>query len=110
MAARHREELAGIDVSPEERIEIVTHSLREEGILDGWHEQEDGYHLVNGTCPYLKAAEISSLPCESDRKAIEILLNGEVEQLHRIVDGSPVCEYLVRALRGPQPLILVEQA
>jgi predicted ArsR family transcriptional regulator len=94
--------------SPEERIAFVTHSLREDGILDAWRAEEDGFHLVNEYCPYLQAAEISKLPCESDRKAIELLLDGEVEQLHRIVDGAPVCEYLVRAVRGPQPLIQVE--
>lgn len=109
LAARHRDALKdSAKASTEERIEVLTHSLREDGILDGWREEEDGFHLVNGTCPYLQAAEISTLPCESDRKAIELLLDGEVEQLHRIVDGAPVCEYLVRAVRGPQPLIQVE--
>lgn len=108
LAARHREDLVDAPMSAEERIDAVTHSLREDGILDTWRAETDGFHLTNGTCPYIKAAEISTLPCESDRKAIEILLGGEVEQLHRIVDGSPVCEYLVRALRGRQDLITVE--
>lgn len=108
LAARHRADLMHTPMSAEERIDAVTHSLREDGILDTWRTETDGFHLTNGTCPYLKAAEISSLPCESDRKAIEILLGGEVEQLHRIVDGSPVCEYLVRAMRGRQDLITVE--
>lgn len=109
LASRHREAMAGSgDQSTERRVEMVTDSLKEDGILDGWRVEDDGFHLVNGTCPYLRAAEISTLPCESDRKAIELLLNGQVEQLHRIVDGAPVCEYLVRAVRGPQPLIQVE--
>lgn len=108
LASRHRADLLGAPLNAEERIDAVTHSLREDGILEAWHAESDGFHLVNGACPYLKAAEISSLPCESDRKAIEILLGGEVEQLHRIVDGAPVCEYLVRALRRPQDLITVE--
>jgi predicted ArsR family transcriptional regulator len=51
---------------------------------------------VNGTCPYLQAAELSRLPCESDRQAISLLMGSEVEQIARIVDGAPVCEYLVR--------------
>lgn len=103
LAARHRDEVnASYDHDPEVRIAQVTHSLREDGILDQWRADDDGFHLTNGACPYIQAAEISSLPCESDRKAIELLLGGEVEQLHRIVDGAPVCEYLVRALRGPQ--------
>lgn len=108
LAARHRHEMIAPSVTAEERIELVTHSLREDGILDQWRSEEDGFHLLNGTCPYLQAAEISTLPCESDRKAIELLLDAEVEQLHRIVDGAPVCEYLVRAIRGPQQQQLIQ--
>lgn len=108
LAARHRQELSHVAGTGAERVAVVTDSLREDGILDEWRVEEDGFHLINGTCPYLRAAEISSLPCESDRKAIELLLEGEVEQLHRIVDGAPVCEYVVRALGSTKPLIQVE--
>ena len=85
--------------------------LRREGFPEGGGAADDGFHLVNGTCPYRKAAEISPLPCESDRKAIELLLGLDVEQLNRIVDGSPICEYLVRTVRVPAdsiPLELIE--
>ncbi|MFN0145254.1 MAG: helix-turn-helix transcriptional regulator [Dehalococcoidia bacterium] len=99
VARRHRSEMDA-DGGPEERIVRVTESLRQEGILDGWRTEEDGFHLVNGACPYRKAAEISKLPCESDRKAIEMLLGQDVEQLQRIVDGAAVCEYLVQAMPG----------
>jgi predicted ArsR family transcriptional regulator len=85
-------------------VEQVTDSMRSEGILEAWHSGPDGFHLTNGVCPYLEAAAFSRLPCESDRKAIELLLGLEVEQLHRIVDGSPICEYLVRALPGQPEL------
>lgn len=107
VATKHRAEVQE-GVTLEDRVEQVTASLRSEGILDDWRPAEDGLHLVNGSCPYRHAAEISNLPCESDRKAIELLLGLDVEQLNRIVDGSPVCEYLVRAVRSPQPLELVE--
>ncbi len=102
LAEKHRQALAGIAGStPAERVGRVTEVLREDGILDEWHAADDGFHLVNGACPYRKAAEISSLPCDSDRKAIELLLGLDVEQLERIVDGAPVCEYLVRARQNP---------
>jgi predicted ArsR family transcriptional regulator len=94
LASKHRHEVAGL--SAEELAAQVTMSLRSEGILEEWRAEADGIHLVNGRCPYHKAAEISKLPCESDRKAIELLLGHEVEQLNRIVDGAPCCEYLVR--------------
>jgi predicted ArsR family transcriptional regulator len=79
----------------------VTDSLRSEGILESWHSEADGIHLVNGACPYREAARMSPLCCESDRKAIELLLGQDVEQLNRIVDGAPVCEYLVHAQGAP---------
>src|SRR5690606_5013885 len=59
LAERHRAEVAA-DVDPEARIELVTDSMRAEGILESWHTEEDGFHLTNGTCPYLQAAEFSS--------------------------------------------------
>jgi predicted ArsR family transcriptional regulator len=102
LASRHRAEVGGTAGDPENLVIRVTESLRPEGILDGWRSEADGFHLVNGACPYRKAAEISPLPCESDRQAIELLLGLDVEQLNRIVDGSPVCEYLVRSVGGPQ--------
>lgn len=95
MAARHRGEAAEAD-DPVARLDYVTGSLREEGILETWSPGADGIHLVNHQCPYIKAASISKLPCESDRKTIELLLGLDVEQRHRIVDGSPICEYVIR--------------
>jgi predicted ArsR family transcriptional regulator len=103
LASKHLHEVAGL--SAEELAAQVTTSLRAEGILEAWRTEADGIHLVNGRCPYHKAAEISKLPCESDRKAIEILLGQEVEQLNRIVDGAPCCEYLLRA-EPAQPQII----
>lgn len=94
VAARHSNEVSA--VSTAEVVAQVTESLRGEGILEAWQEQDDGYHLVNGTCPYLQAAELSRLPCESDRQAIALLVGADVEQIARIVDGAPICEYLVR--------------
>ncbi len=110
LAQKHRAEVPA-SMGTADRVGHVTASLRQEGILDRWHAEADGYHMTNGTCPYRKAAEISPLPCESDRKAIELLLGLDVEQLNRIVDGSPVCEYLVRTVRVPGdsiPLELIE--
>ncbi len=101
LASRHRGEIGG-GADTQQRVGQVTESLRSEGILDSWSSAADGFHMTNGACPYRKAAEISSLPCESDRKAIELLLGLRVEQLNRIVDGAPVCEYLVRAINAPQ--------
>lgn len=101
LAARHRGEVDAASAVGE-AVERVTMVLRGEGILEAWRSEDDGFHLVNTSCPYHRAAIISSLPCESDRRAIELLLGQDVEQLNRIVDGAPCCEYLVRDPAQPQ--------
>jgi len=107
LASRHQPEMVGmVSGANAERVAQVTKSLKEDGILDSWNFQPDGFHLINGACPYHNAAEISKLPCETDRLAIELLLGLQVEQLNRIVDGSPICEYLVRGPRESEPQLI----
>jgi predicted ArsR family transcriptional regulator len=101
IAEKHRLEISAAE--PAQLVAEVTASLRSEGILDAWRAEDDGFHLINGACPYRRAAEISHLPCESDRKAIELLIGTRVEQKARIVDGAPVCEYLVRTPGAQAP-------
>lgn len=101
LASRHREDIPAT-AAVEEVVAHVTEALRQEGILEEWRAEADGFHLVNTQCPYHKAAELSRLPCESDRQAIELLLGQDVEQLNRIVDGASCCEYLVRGTPGRQ--------
>ncbi len=95
LADRHSDEVASCCGSSVDRAGHVTEILRSEGILETWRVEPDGIHLLNSTCPYPQAAELSRLPCEADRQAIGLLLGREVEQIERIVDGSPVCEYHV---------------
>jgi predicted ArsR family transcriptional regulator len=102
MASRHRGGMPADGGDPAVLVGTVTDALRGEGILDAWRSEADGFHLTNTACPYRKAAEISELPCESDRKAIELLLGLDVQQVHRIVDGATCCEYLVHPSSGPQ--------
>jgi predicted ArsR family transcriptional regulator len=96
LAAEHRPQVRGITL--EARVDSLTAALREEGILEQWAKQEDGYHLFNGSCPYHRAARASSgRCCDSERRAIALLLDAEVEQVGRIAEGRPVCEYIVHA-------------
>ncbi len=44
---------------------------------------------------YRKAAMDNHGPCGSEQRAIAMLLGVPVKQTSRIVDGTPVCEYLI---------------
>lgn len=104
LVAEHGREVQGKTL--EERVERVTAALREEGILAAWLRQADGYHLYNTNCPHYRAALASSgICCSSERRAIALLLGAEVEQVGRIAEGRPICEYIV-----PVHEILLEES
>lgn len=83
-----------------ERVAETSEALKDEGIVDHWRRDADGYHLMNTVCPYRKAAEASDAPCHADRKTVELLVGAPVEQVARMVDGHVMCEYVVRAPNG----------
>jgi predicted ArsR family transcriptional regulator len=95
VAADHKSEVRGETL--DQRVEEVSRALQAEGIVDGWAQDGEAFHLVNGECPYLRLAEMSDAACNADRQSIELLIGADVEQTRRIVDGAPICEYIVRA-------------
>ena len=94
----HEHEAEVDAISLEGRVGQTSVALRNEGIVDGWRKEADGFHLTNSDCPYRMAAQASHGPCELDRRTIELLVDAPVRQVSRIVDGEPVCEYVVAAI------------
>ncbi len=103
VAAEHEAEVRGRSL--DQRVAEASRALEREGIVDRWQKLDGAYRMINGDCPYLRLAELSELPCRSDRESIELLVGASVEQTARIVDGSPICEYIVR----PGPLTLKDE-
>jgi predicted ArsR family transcriptional regulator len=96
LVADHKSQVRGANLR--DRVDSLTEALRGEGILEDWTKQADGYHLYNGSCPYHRAARASSgRCCDSERRAIALLLETEVEQVGRIAEGGACCEYIVHA-------------
>jgi predicted ArsR family transcriptional regulator len=92
----------------EERVRSLTEALRAEGILDQWEQREDGFHLFNAACPHRRAAQTSQEVCSSERRVIERLLGETVDQVGRMIDGQPCCEYVVRPGGRDRQLISIE--
>jgi DeoR family suf operon transcriptional repressor len=99
VAAAHEGEVSGATLA--ERVARASTALKPEGIVDGWRQEGNAFFLVNGECPYIRVAEATSACCKADRQAIELLVKAEVEQIRRIADGQPVCEYIVRERDKP---------
>jgi predicted ArsR family transcriptional regulator len=98
VAVAHRQQVTGLTLG--ERVAETSSALKDEGIVDHWRKDEDGFHLMNTSCPYRKAAEASDAPCHADHKVVESLIGVPVEQVSRIIDGHHVCEYIVRETAG----------
>lgn len=86
-------------VTMEERVAETSNALRDEGIVDHWRKDDDGFHLMNTACPYRKAAESSEVPCHADTRVVEMLIGAPVELVARMVDGHATCEYIVRGMQ-----------
>jgi predicted ArsR family transcriptional regulator len=94
IAGAYRSSVTGATV--QERVAQTSEALRDEGIVDHWRKDSDGFHLMNTTCPYRKAAEASQAPCHADHRTVELLVGAPVEQVSRMVEGHAMCEYVVR--------------
>jgi predicted ArsR family transcriptional regulator len=82
--------------SLEERAASLTEALRDEGIIERWSRAEDGIHLATSACPHRRAAQAAPALCESEARLLTTLLGSEVVPIARLVDGAPVCEYVVK--------------
>ncbi|MEX2226824.1 MAG: ArsR family transcriptional regulator [Dehalococcoidia bacterium] len=94
IAGAYRPSVTGATVR--ERVAQTSEALKDEGIVDHWRKDADGFHLMNTACPYRKAAEASQAPCHADHRTVELLVGAPVEQVSRMVDGHAMCEYVVR--------------
>ena len=97
IAGAYRPQVNGATVG--ERVAQTSEALKDEGIVDHWRKEDDGYHLMNTACPYRKAAELTDAPCHADSKTVELLVGAPVEQVSRMVDGHHMCEYVVREIQ-----------
>jgi predicted ArsR family transcriptional regulator len=103
IAGAYRSSVTGATV--QERVAQTSQALKDEGIVDHWRKEDDGFHLMNTACPYRKAAEASDAPCHADHRTVELLIGAPVEQVSRMVEGHVMCEYVVR----DQPAAASEQ-
>ncbi len=97
IAKAYRPQVSGGTV--EERVVQTSDALKDEGIVDHWRRDDDGFHLMNTTCPYRKAAELTDAPCHADHRTVELLVGAPVRQVSRMVDGHAMCEYVVQEIK-----------
>jgi DeoR family suf operon transcriptional repressor len=79
----------------EERLDIVKELLGIEGFTMEWEQKEDGYHIIESSCPYYHVGQSHPEICAVDQTLISNVLSVPVEKIKCILNGDSVCTYIV---------------
>jgi predicted ArsR family transcriptional regulator len=83
------------DLPMEERLDIVKELLSIEGFTMEWEKKEDGYHILESSCPYYHVGQTHPEICAVDQTLISNVLSVPVEKIKCILNGDSNCTYVV---------------
>lgn len=82
--------------SPEERLDVVTQALAEEGFMPEWRSTPDGDALIEHNCAILAVAEQFPEVCDAEERFLSRALGANIERRSHILNGCGACGYNVR--------------
>jgi predicted ArsR family transcriptional regulator len=91
IANEHRNEFE--NRSFEERLDYLVGLLAEEGFLASWELTENGYKLIEYSCPYISVGQKHHEVCVFDKQLIRIVLDTEIHQHSCMIDGDSCCQF-----------------
>ena len=94
LADDYAQQMQGL--SMEERLELISDLLAEEGFTVEWEKTEGQYHIHEITCPYLQIGQSHPEVCTVDQILISKMLAVPAEKVQCILDGSSHCTYVVQ--------------
>jgi DeoR family suf operon transcriptional repressor len=80
----------------EERLDYLIMLLKAEGFLARWEKTEDGYQIIEYSCPYISVGQKHSEVCSLDKELMLTVLGTEVEQHSCMIDGADCCHFTVK--------------
>ncbi|MFU8772150.1 MAG: helix-turn-helix transcriptional regulator [Anaerolineales bacterium] len=95
IAEDYAKSMPGINLSLEQRLELVKDVLINEGFNVEWEQKDDRYHIREISCPYLHIGQNHPEVCRVDQTLISSLLNVPVEKIQCILDGDSHCTYVI---------------
>jgi len=95
LAEDYAEQMQGL--SMEERLDLISDLLEEEGFTVEWEKLDDQYRIHEITCPYLQIGHNHPEVCTVDQTLISKMLAVPAEKVECILDGSAHCTYVVQA-------------
>ncbi len=81
---------------PENRLELVSRAMADEGFMTEWRETAETTDIVSHNCALLAVAERFPELCDAERRFLTRTLDASVERVSHILNGCGACEYSVR--------------
>ena len=90
-------------LSIEQRLELVSDLLQEEGFDLEWEKKDNQYFIREINCPYLHVGHSHPEICVIDQTLISKVLDLPTEKVKCILDGDKQCTYVVPAMASITP-------
>lgn len=88
----------------EERLTFLVDLLGEEGFLARWEKHEDGYHLIEYSCPYISVGRTHTEICTFDKSLIlSVMQTDHIQQHSCMLRGDSCCEFSIPYSANPAP-------
>lgn len=79
----------------ERRLDYLVQLLSDEGFLSTWERTQDGYRLVEYSCPYLSIGSSHAEVCNFDKHLIRGVLQLQVHQTSCMLQGANCCQFSI---------------
>lgn len=82
-------------LSFEKKLSYLVNLLSEEGFLANWEKVDDGYQLIEYSCPYLSMGETHNEICTFDKGLILGVLQTDIQQHSCMINGDSCCQFTI---------------
>lgn len=79
----------------EERLDYLVKLLTEEGFLSKWEKSDNGYKLIEYSCPYISVGSSHAEICRFDKLLMLGVLDVPVLQNSCMLNGASCCQFTV---------------
>lgn len=92
----------------QDRVQIVTDILREEGGFADWKANDAGFEIADHNCAYRRVVDSQPELCDWHMSLLGRLLGTEVECKQFIRQGADACRFLVKTEQEPEHIKIDE--
>ena len=93
LIADYQDELNELTI--EEKLDLITTVLSEEGFQVNWEKQDDHYLILESNCPYYHIGHNHPEVCSVDHTLISSVLSKPVDKVKCMLHGDNQCTYII---------------